>query len=123
WESGDFGARRGALAGAAAGAVFGAIFPPSLLVSSAIGAGLGGIVAHFRDKGFSNEELNRLRDAMGPNSSALVVMVEHEWAGQVREAFAGSAVASSGRTFDLTQQWNDAVKAAQASPTPRTEHD
>jgi uncharacterized membrane protein/sporulation protein YlmC with PRC-barrel domain len=68
-----FGAITGGLVGLAAG-------PIGAIVGAAAGAATGRATAKRVDMGFSNKYLQDVQDKLKPGSSALVALVEHEWA-------------------------------------------
>lgn len=74
-EARDAGLGVGAAAGGAVGAVVGLITGPGALLTSAIGAGIGGLIAKLRDGGFDDAGLEGLGEDLGPNASALVAQV------------------------------------------------
>lgn len=67
-ESKDWGAGRGALLGGAIGLIGG---PAGMLAAGGIGA----LTSKLRDSGFKNDELERLGQTLGPNSSAVVIEI------------------------------------------------
>lgn len=67
-ESKDWGAGRGALLGGAIGLIGG---PVGVLAAGGIGA----LTSKLRDSGFKNDELERLGETLGPNSSAVVIEI------------------------------------------------
>lgn len=71
----DAGLGVGAVTGGAIGAIVGLITGPGALVTSAIGAGIGGLIAKLRDGGFDDDGLRGLGDDLAPGTSALVARV------------------------------------------------
>ena len=53
------------------------------------GLGAGSLAARWLDLGFSDEFLEGLQEHLQPGSSALVVLVEQEWAQPLSEALDG----------------------------------
>lgn len=53
--------------------------PAGAVVGAAAGANAGGLTAHFADMDFPNIELQALSDAHKPMTSALVILIEHQW--------------------------------------------
>lgn len=79
-EKEDVAASHGALFGAITGGIVGLLGGPvGAVVGAVAGAAAGGIAAHWIDMGFSDEMLLALQQALTPNSSAVVVLVEHSW--------------------------------------------
>jgi uncharacterized membrane protein len=61
--------------GLAAGAVVGLIFPPSMIVTGAIGAGIGGLVGHLKS-GMKSKDVKQVGDALNEGQAALIVVVD-----------------------------------------------
>lgn len=87
-ETGDMGGGKGAAFGGVAGAAIGLIAGPALVVPVAVGALVGGLVAKWRDTGFSDERLKILGEGLKPGSSAIIAVVEHRWVEEVEKAMA-----------------------------------
>jgi uncharacterized membrane protein len=87
-ETGDLGGGKGAAFGGVAGAAIGLIAGPALVVPVAVGALVGGLVAKWRDTGFSDERLKKLGEGLKPGSSAIIAVVEHRWVEEVEKAMA-----------------------------------
>ncbi|MBN1147319.1 MAG: DUF1269 domain-containing protein [Anaerolineales bacterium] len=80
-ETRDVGAGRGALFGAIAGGLVGLLGGPAgVIVGAAAGAAAGGVTASKIDLGFSNQFLDEIKTHLQPGSSALLALVEQEWA-------------------------------------------
>ncbi|MEZ5102271.1 MAG: DUF1269 domain-containing protein [Thermoleophilia bacterium] len=89
----DAGLGVGAVTGGAIGAIVGLITGPGALVTSAIGAGIGGLLAKLRDGGFEDEGLRGLGDDLAPGTSALVARVLLDRVDEVEAAArAGGAI-------------------------------
>lgn len=83
-ETHDMGAGKGATIGAVTGAVLSIIAGP--IGWMALGGGLiGGISAKMRDGGFPDDRLRKLAEGLTPGSSALVVIIDHNWVAAVEE--------------------------------------
>jgi len=83
-ETADPEPGKGALAGAAAGALIGLLAGPAgVVVGAAAGAGAGALAAHQIDLGIANEALAEMATELRPGTSAILVLVEHPWTGQV----------------------------------------
>jgi uncharacterized membrane protein len=80
-ERGDLDARQGALFGAITGGLVGLLGGPvGAVVGAAAGAATGRAAAKRIDLGLSDEFLGGLQERLQPGNSALVALVEHEWA-------------------------------------------
>ena len=77
-EPTDMSGRRGAAMGGAVGAVAGLLFGP-LVLATAGGAALGGLVARLRDSGFDDKRLRQLGQSLQPGTSAILTVIEHTW--------------------------------------------
>jgi uncharacterized membrane protein/sporulation protein YlmC with PRC-barrel domain len=89
-ERGDVDATHGTLFGAVTGGLIGLLGGPiGAVVGAAAGAATGRAAAKRIDMGFSEDFLQGLRDRLQPDSSALIVLIEHEWRHKVTEALAG----------------------------------
>jgi uncharacterized membrane protein len=71
--------------GAVVGGVVGLIFPPSIIAGAVVGAGVGGIYHHFRDKGISNKDLTELGEQLSPGQTALIAVVQDQFVKKVEE--------------------------------------
>src|SRR5262245_29911714 len=88
-ETEDVDAKHGALFGAITGGLIGLVAGPAgVIVGAVSGATTGGVAAHGIDMGFPEADLNELRDALPPNSSALVLLIEHRWVEKIVEDLA-----------------------------------
>ena len=67
--------RHGAWGGAAVGALVGILFPPSIIVSAAVGAGVGGATGHLW-KGMSRSDVKEIGDFLDSGQAALLVIGE-----------------------------------------------
>ena len=68
--------RHGAWGGAAVGAFVGILFPPSVLVTAAVGAAVGGVSGHLW-KGMSRADVKEFGDIIDTGQAALVVVGEN----------------------------------------------
>lgn len=88
-EAEDVDAKHGALFGAITGGLLGLwAGPAGVIVGGVAGAATGGLAAQGIDMGFPNADLDELRDALQPNSSALVLLIENRWVEKVVEDLA-----------------------------------
>jgi uncharacterized membrane protein/sporulation protein YlmC with PRC-barrel domain len=88
-EAEDVDKRHGAIFGAITGGLVGLVGGPvGAIVGAAAGAATGRIAADKIDMGFSDNYLESLQKSLQPNSSAIIALVEHEWASTVTEALA-----------------------------------
>jgi uncharacterized membrane protein len=85
--SGDTGT--GAWIGGGIGLVVG-LFAPPLLISTAIGAGIGALLGHLTKKHEEKELGVELDEYFPPNSSAVVVVVDNKYLDRVQSALANS---------------------------------
>jgi len=89
-ERGDVDAAHGTLFGAVTGGLIGLLGGPIGAVAGAVaGAATGRVAAKKIDMGFSDDFLQGLRDRLQPDSSALIVLIEHEWRNKVTDALSG----------------------------------
>jgi len=105
-ETGDMGGGKGAAFGGVAGAAIGLIAGPALVVPVAVGALVGGLVAKWRDTGFSDERLTKLGEGLKPGSSAIIAVVEHRWVEEVEKAMAkaGADLFTEALQADIAEQ-------------------
>lgn len=83
-ETDDVSAGKGALFGAVAGGLVGLLGGPlGVIVGAAAGAATGGVAAKKIDMGFPDETLQELRDTLKPDSSAILVLIQHQWVDRV----------------------------------------
>jgi uncharacterized membrane protein/sporulation protein YlmC with PRC-barrel domain len=75
----DIDPKKGRRLGVVTGALIGLVGGPAGVVAGAlVGAGAGSVAGAKMDFGFSEEFLNGLKQYLQPNTSALIVLVEHE---------------------------------------------
>lgn len=83
----DIDAKKGRLLGAVTGGLVGLVGGPAGVVLGALaGAGTGAVAGKRIDFGFSDEFLTGLQEHLQPGKSALVVLVEHEFAVPLAES-------------------------------------
>jgi uncharacterized membrane protein len=63
--------------------------PGGAIIGALTGAGAGGAAGRWIDEGFSDKFLANLQQYLQPGSSALVLLMEHEWVQKAAEAMAG----------------------------------
>ena len=80
----------GAWIGGGIGLVVG-LFAPPLLLSTAIGAGIGALVGHLTKKHEEKELGVELDEYFPPNSSAVVVVIDNKYLDRVEAALANSS--------------------------------
>lgn len=85
-ETDDMGGGTGAAIGGAIGAAAGIVLGPAALITGAIGAGIGGLIAEFSDGGIANHKLEEIGDALKPGMSAVAAIVSKETYTQAKEA-------------------------------------
>lgn len=89
-DTGNLTPRQGTWMGAVAGGLLGALAGPvGIAIGAAAGAGLGRASTRWIDLGLPDEFLKRLQGYLQPNSSALVLLVEHEYVKLLSESMAG----------------------------------
>jgi uncharacterized membrane protein len=79
---------KGAAVGAGAGALLTLLGPVGWVAGAAVGAGVGAVVGPKMDMGFPDEFLKRLEKRLQPGNSALLVLVEHDFAQDLAHALA-----------------------------------
>ncbi len=83
-ETRDFDARQGAIGGAIAGGVLG-LLRGGLLKGAILGAAGGAIAGKVVDLGLEDDFLRELGDSLGPDSSAIVALVDFEQVDQAMQ--------------------------------------
>lgn len=114
-ERGDLDAKQGRLFGAITGGLVGLVGGPvGVVVGALAGAGVGGLAAKWIDMGFSDSFLVGLQERLQPGSSALILLVEHEWAKGLADALAdtGGTFFQQSLTDGLVAQLEREAKAA-----------
>lgn len=89
-EVGDGDVEAGAWVGGGVGLVVG-LFAPPLLISTAIGAGIGAVLGHFTKKHEERELGVDVGEYLPPDSSAVAVIVENRYLDRVESALAKSS--------------------------------
>lgn len=80
-EENDLSAGQGSLFGALVGGLVGLLGGPAgAMIGAAAGAAAGGWIAGRTDLGFEDEFLDQIRAAMTPGTSALLLLVENQFA-------------------------------------------
>ena len=108
-ESGDANedTAAGAWIGGGIGLVVG-LFAPPLLLSTAIGAGIGALLGHFTKKHDEKELGVDLEEYFPPNSSAVAVVIDDKYLDRVQAALASAdknvSKAISSDDYDQLQQ-------------------
>jgi len=81
--------KKGRILGGSAGVLLAVLGGPAgLLISGVAGAAVGGGLSRLKDKGVPNDQLKKMAEALEPNTSALVALVELVWVEQVIEEVA-----------------------------------
>jgi uncharacterized membrane protein len=81
--------RRGAISGAITGGLVGLLIGPvGAIIGATAGAATGNRAAKHVELGVSNEKLKTFQENMPPDSSAIVLLIEHRWFETVRQALA-----------------------------------
>jgi uncharacterized membrane protein len=82
----DIDAKKGRLLGVVTGGLIGLVGGPvGVVVGALAGAGAGGLAGKKIDFGFADSFLEGLQEHLKPNSSALIVLVEHEYYQQLSD--------------------------------------
>ena len=76
-ETRDFDVKQGAIGGALAGGVLG-LLRGGLIKGAILGAAGGAAAGKFIDLGLDDDFLKEIGDSLGPNSSAIVALVDFE---------------------------------------------
>jgi len=81
--------RNKSLIGGGTGALLGLLGGPGgWLITTVVGAAIGGMISAFTDKGIPNEDLKDLANTLNTNTSTIVALVEHKWVNDLIDAFA-----------------------------------
>lgn len=85
----DLEPKEGRILGAIAGGLVGLLAGPiGVVVGALAGLGAGGLAAKWVDLGFSDKFLAGFQEHLKPGKSALLLLVEHDWAHRLSEALA-----------------------------------
>ena len=85
----DIDPKKGRRLGAVTGGLIGLLGGPvGMVVGALAGAGAGGLAGKKIDMGFSDQFLDGLKQYLKPNTSALIVLVEHGYYEQLSEVIA-----------------------------------
>jgi uncharacterized membrane protein len=108
-------------AGAAGGAFWGLLFGLLFFVpvaGMAVGAGLGAITGHFAEYGIDTDFVKSLTGAMGPNTSALFLLVRDVNQEKVLEQIApyGGTILRTSLSTEAEQKLQAALSAGSAAP-------
>ncbi len=88
-EQGDGRTGGGAVLGGTAGLVVG-LFAPPLLAATAVGAGIGAVAGHLSKRHAEKQMGVEVEEYLPPGSSAVVAVVDDEWADKVEAALVSS---------------------------------
>ena len=111
-ETSDFDTKQGALGGAAAGAVLG-LLGGGFLRGAILGAAGGAAAGKFIDLGLDDDFLKAVGDKLGPNSSAIVALVDFEQvdrAMQELDKFEGGRIMRHTLSDDVYAKLSEAVE-------------
>ena len=103
----DIDRKKGRVLGAITGGLIGLVGGPiGVVVGALAGLGAGGLATRLTDFGFSDKFLAELQEQLKPGSSALIVLVEHEWARTLSESMddLGGWVFEQPLTDELAEQ-------------------
>jgi uncharacterized membrane protein len=85
----DLEPKTGRIVGAITGGLVGLLAGPvGVVVGALAGLGAGSLAAKWVDLGFSDKFLTGLEEHLQPGKSALIILVEHDWAHPLSEALA-----------------------------------
>jgi uncharacterized membrane protein len=100
-ETDDIGAKQGAAAGAVAGGLIGLLSRKRGTVSTAaLGALLGGVVAHKVDTGIPDPRLEAIGEALDHSSSAAVAVLRDDIFGEAKALLSGQGAEINTEPFD-----------------------
>lgn len=85
-ETGDMSGKKGAGIGVLIGGAVGLLAGPIGLWAG--GGAIAGWLAARRDKGFRNERLEKIGEALQPGTSAIIAVVEHKWVSELENELA-----------------------------------
>jgi uncharacterized membrane protein len=98
---------KGAAAGGVIGAVVGVVTGGVGLALGAAGALVGGLVGKSKKEGrFDSYRIEQIADALTPNSSAIVAVIEHKWVAELEAELeeAGADVMTAAIAADIAAQ-------------------
>jgi uncharacterized membrane protein len=125
-ETADVDAKQGALFGAITGGLVGLLGGPAgVVLGAAAGAATGRVAADKIDRGFSDEYLKQVQDALQPGTSALVTLIEHEAVDRVVASLKDldGQLVRQRLTHDLVGQLLADQAEMQAGDNPQTAND
>lgn len=86
----EIDAKKGRLLGAITGGLVGLLAGPGGAILGALaGLGAGGAAGKWIDEGFSDKFLQNLQQYLKPGSSALILLVEHQWLKPLSDEMSG----------------------------------
>jgi uncharacterized membrane protein len=88
-DTADVGTKKGTKRGLVIGGVVGLIFPPSIIAGALGGGAIGALYGHFRDKGFSNKELEAAGAELQPGQTGVIAVAVDRVSDQVAKALQG----------------------------------
>ncbi len=112
--TGKRGAKRGVLIGAA----LGIIFPPSIIGTSIAGAGIGGIVGHFRGKSDAHTALQTMGERLERGHAGVIVVVGDQAVDEVTSRLTGCEALYQQRVDAETLTVIDAGDATELTGEP-----
>ncbi|NEQ45987.1 MAG: DUF1269 domain-containing protein [Leptolyngbya sp. SIOISBB] len=102
----DFQAKTGAKWGGALGAAIGLVTGPGIIAAGATGAVIGALANKLKNSGFAKGRIKILGEALPPETSALVAVIEHTWVADLQAALedVGATVMAEALQRDLADQ-------------------
>lgn len=112
---------KGAVAGGVIGAVVGVLTGGVGLALGAAGALVGGLIGKSKKEGrFDAYRIEQIADALTPNSSAIIAVIEHKWVAELEAELeeAGADVMTAAIAADIAEQLGEGRSVAyQATAT------
>ena len=112
---------KGAVAGGVIGAVLGIVTGGVGLAVGAAGALVGGLIGKSKKEGrFDSYRIEQIADALTPNSSAIIAVIEHKWVAELEAELeeAGADVMTAAIAADIAAQLGEGRSVAyQATAT------
>jgi uncharacterized membrane protein len=88
-DTADVGTKKGTKRGLIIGGVVGLVFPPSIIAGALGGGAIGAMYGHFRDKGFSNKELEAAGEELQPGQTGFIAVMDDHLVEKVTQGLEG----------------------------------